>query len=366
MASKKRSSEPAGRIAVAMSGGVDSSVAAAILKKNGFDVVGVTFRMWPKEECGSSVGRACCNLEAITRARAAAEKLKIPYYVYDLSDEFRREVIDYFCGAYLGGSTPNPCIICNEKIKFGALWNKARQLGASAIATGHYARVLFDKKSGRSVLLRGRDKTKDQSYFLFSLDQRQLGRAVFPLGQMTKESVRQAAKKAGLASHNVVSSQDVCFVTGADYAEYITKKTGSAIVPGDIVYVDGSVLGRHKGIAFYTIGQRRGIGIAYKEPLYVVSIDAKDNRVVVGTKKDVLKKRLYASGLNWIARVNIDRPVRVMAMIRYNHKPARALVTKLSADEVMVDFDRPQEAPTPGQAVVFYRRDVVLGGGWIN
>jgi len=349
-----------------MSGGVDSSLAAALLKKKGYEIIGITFRMWPKEECGASVGRACCNLEAVTRARAVAEGLGIPYYVFDFSEDFKKKVIDYFCGQYLKGLTPNPCVVCNEKIKFGLLHEKALALDANLIATGHYAKLSRSKKNGRFVLKVGRAGGKDQTYFLFSLSQDQLKHTVFPLADYTKEKTRAMAKKFKLATFNTVSSQDICFIQDSDYAEYIKKKTGVEIKKGDIADKDGKVLGIHKGIPFYTIGQRRGLGIAYKEPLYVTAIDRKSNRVIVGTKKDVLKKSLIADNLNWIAIDGITGPVRVKAKIRYNHKEAAALVTPVDTDMVRVDFDIPQEAPTPGQAVVFYDKDIVVGGGWIK
>lgn len=355
------------RIVCAMSGGVDSSVAAALLKKQGYDTIGVTFKTWPKEECGvSSFGKACCDLESITRARAVAEDLKIPYYVVDFSEDFKKKVIDYFCSEYLKGLTPNPCVICNEEMKFGKLLEKARSLGADMVATGHFARVSLDKKSNRFVLREGKDKSKDQSYFLFSLSQEKLGRAVFPLGDMTKDKARAIAKSMRLKTYNTVSSQDICFIRDMGYAEYIRKKTGVEIKIGEIIDKTGKSLGYHRGIPFYTIGQRRGLGIAYKEPLYVTAIDVANNRIVVGTKKDVLKKGLIADRLNWISVERLDRPIRVMAKIRYNHKKARAAVTAADDGSVSVDFDQPQESPTPGQAVVFYDRDVVVGGGWIR
>ncbi len=362
----KRNSLKGKTVVVGMSGGVDSSLAAALLKKDGCEVIGVTFKTWPKEECGMSFGRSCCNLEAITRARSVAEELKIPYYVIDLSEEFKKNVIDYFCSEYLKGLTPNPCIICNEKIKFGMLLEKAKLLGAEFVATGHYADSRYDKKSGRYLLLEGKDKFKDQSYFLFSLSQDQLKSAVFPLGGLTKDKTRSLAKKFKLKTHNTVSSQDICFIQDQNYAEYIRSKTGVAMKEGQIVDSSGRVLGRHKGIPFYTIGQRRGLGIAHTEPLYVTGIDAAGSRVIVGTKKDVLKNGLLADRLNWISVDRIDKPMNVMARIRYNHKKARALVKREAGDSVIVVFDKPQEAPTPGQAVVFYDKDKVIGGGWIR
>ncbi len=363
---KRISDKKRKRVAVAMSGGVDSSLAAALLKKEGYEVIGVTFRTWPKEECGASIGRACCNLEAITRARAVADELNIPYYVFDFSEEFKAKVIDYFCEEYLKGFTPNPCVVCNEKIKFGLLYEKAMALDAGLIATGHYAKTGFDKKIKRFLLKEGLDREKDQSYFLFSLSQDQLKYTLFPLSDYTKKKTRSAAKKFKLKTFNTVSSQDVCFIQDLNYAEYIKKKTGVEMKKGDIVDKNGHVVGTHKGIPFYTIGQRRGLGIAYKEPLYVTGIDRQHNRIIVGVKQDVLKKSLIAHKLNWIAIEGIKEPLAVKAKIRYNHERQDAIVTPLGRDEVRVDFDKPQEAPTPGQAVVFYKKDIVMGGGWIK
>ncbi len=363
---RKKKSHKVKKVVVAMSGGVDSSLAAALLKKEGCYVIGITFRTWPKEECGSSFGRACCSLEAITRARAVAEDLDIPYYVVDFSEDFKKQVIDYFCSEYLKGLTPNPCIVCNEKIKFGRLLEKAKSLGAGFVATGHYAKVGLNKGTDRFLLKEGQDKVKDQSYFLFSLSQDQLKHAIFPLGDMTKEKVRKIAKSLKLKTYNTVSSQDICFIQDQNYAEYIKKKTGVEIKTGEIVDKNGKVLGRHNGIPFYTIGQRRGLGIAYSEPLYVTAIDVETNRLVVGPKTDVLKKSLVAERLNWISIPGIEDSRKLMVKIRYNHKKAKAIVTKIDKDTVRVDFDEPQSSPTPGQAAVFYDKDVVVGGGWIR
>ncbi|MCM8790421.1 MAG: tRNA 2-thiouridine(34) synthase MnmA [Candidatus Omnitrophica bacterium] len=357
---------PNKKIVVGMSGGVDSSLAAAILKKKGYDVIGMTFRMWPKEECGNAAGRACCSLESIARARQVAFDLGIPYYVTDLSEDFKKDVIDYFCNEYLRGRTPNPCVVCNEKIKFGRMLEKATSLGASLIATGHYARIGIEKVTGKYLLREGKDKERDQSYFLFSLSQDQLRHTLFPLGGILKKEARRLAKKMRLKTYDAISSQDVCFTGGQGYAEYIKRRTGVEIRKGDIVDGDGKVLGSHKGIPFYTIGQRRGLGITHAEPLYVVGLDIDRNRIIVGTKKAVMKKRLVAENVKWIAIDGIGKPMRVMAKIRYNHKKARATVTSGGGDTVTVEFDEPQEAPTPGQAVVFYDKDVVLGGGWIR
>lgn len=349
-----------------MSGGVDSSVAAALLIQKGYDVIGVTFKTWPKTECGTSFGRACCNLEAVTRARAVCEELGIPYYVFDLSKEFKKEVIDYFSSQYIKGLTPNPCVLCNEKIKFGHLLRKARTFGAKLIATGHFAKVSRNKKAARFILKEGADKTKDQSYFLFSLSQTQLKDAVFPLGDIIKSKARSIAKKLSLVTFNTVSSQDICFVRDLDYAEYIKRETGLEIKPGDITDSSGKVMGRHKGLIHYTIGQRRGLGVAHSQPLYVTGLDAASNKVIVGTKADLLKKSIIVEKLNWISIDGITKPLKMQVKIRYGHKKAKALVTKTGADTVRVDFEEPQGSPTPGQAAVFYQRDVVVGGGWIR
>ncbi len=349
-----------------MSGGVDSSLAAALLKEEGYDVIGVTFRMWPKEECGASSKRACCSLEAVTRARAVSEDLGIPYYVVDFSADFKKYVIDYFCSEYLKGRTPNPCVICNQKIKFGLMLDKARSLGASYVATGHYARIDRDKLTGRYLLKEGADKSKDQSYFLFNLSQVQLRHAIFPLGGLTKVKVRTLAKRMKIRTYDTVSSQDICFVRDQNYAEYIKKKTGIDIKPGEIVDKSGKVVGSHKGITLYTIGQRRGLGIAHKEPLYVTALDTQNNRVIAGVKEDLMKKAVIADRFNWIEIKEIEEPLEVMAKIRYNHKKAKAVVMDIGAGGVRADFAELQSAPTPGQALVLYDKDIVVGGGWIR
>jgi len=363
--SKKRSNSKV-KVVVGMSGGVDSSLAVALIKKEGYDVIGVTFRMWPKEECGTSSKRACCSLEAVTRARAVSEDFGIPYYVVDFSSDFKKYVIDYFCSEYLKGQTPNPCVICNQKIKFGCMLDKARSLGASYVATGHYARIGRDKSNGRYLLKEGADKSKDQSYFLFNLSQAQLKHAIFPLGGLTKVKARALARKMKIRTYDTVSSQDICFVRDQKYAEYIKNKVGIDINPGNIVDKTGKIIGSHKGIAFYTIGQRRGLGIAHKEPLYVTAIDIENNRVIVGVKEDLMKKVVIADRFNWISIKEMDKPLKVMAKIRYNHKKAKAVVTNMGAGAVRVDFVEPQSAPTPGQALVLYDKDIVIGGGWIR
>lgn len=354
------------RIVVAMSGGVDSSVAAALLKEQGYDVIGITMQLWPKSECGSHREKSCCSLEGIRDARYVAQKLGIPFYVVDFHKEFKRSVIDYFVGQYTKGFTPNPCIACNEMIKFGAFLEKAERLGADFVATGHYAVSYYDEKIKRYVLKEGADKSKDQSYVLFGLSQGQLSRARFPIGDFTKDKIRKAAKDLKFDMvFDKKDSQEICFVED-DYNKYLTKKAKIKVEPGPILGKDGKILGRHKGTPFYTIGQRHGLGIAYKEPFYVVKIDVAKNEVVVGTKKDVFKKELIADNLNWILFKEPRGQFKAMAKIRYKHPKADATITIIKKDAVKVVFDEPQEAPTPGQAVVFYEQDLVIGGGWIS
>jgi len=354
------------RIVAAMSGGVDSSVAAAMLKEQGCDVIGITMQLWPKSECGGHGEKSCCSLEGIRDARYVAQKLGIPFYVVDFHKEFKQSVIDYFVGQYTKGFTPNPCIACNEMIKFGALMDKAEKLGADLVATGHYAISYYDEKIKRYVLKEGADKSKDQSYALFSLSQEQLSRARFPIGEFTKDKIRKIAKDFKFDMvFGKKDSQEICFVED-DYNKYLTKKAKIRVRPGPILDKDGKVLGQHNGTPFYTIGQRRGLGIAHKEPLYVIEINVARNEIVVGTKKDVYKKELTAENLNWIMFEKPPKAFKAQAKIRYKHRKASARISVLEGDSVKVVFDEPQEAPTPGQAIVFYEGELVLGGGWIS
>lgn len=345
---------------------MDSSAAAALLKEQGYDVIGITMQLWPKSECGAHSDKACCSLEGIRDARYVAQKLGIPFYVVDFHKEFKKSVIDYFVDQYTKGFTPNPCIACNEMIKFGALMDKAQKLGAELIATGHYAVSYYDEAKKRFCLKEGADKSKDQSYVLFNLSQEQLSRARFPVGGFTKDRIRKLAKDFKFDMvFDKKDSQEICFVD-EDYNRYLTKKAKIKVMPGQILDKDGKVLGRHKGTPFYTIGQRRGLGIAHKEPLYVIKINVVTNEIIVGTKKDVFKKELTAGNLNWIMFEKPPRIFKAQAKIRYKHKKAAAKITMLDTGEAKVVFDEPQEAPTPGQAVVFYDKEMVTGGGWIN
>ena len=344
------------KVAIAMSGGIDSSAAAALLKEEGHEVIGVTMQVI------STGGR---DTGAGVLAGRIAGKLGIPHHVVDLRDVFSRRIIDDFCREYRRGRTPNPCVPCNREIKFGVLWERAKEMGADCLATGHHVRIERDGASGRCLLKKGEDKRKDQSYFLCRLDQEQLGRAVFPVGNMTKEQVRRVADELGLNVAGSRESQEICFIPDDDYAGFLESRIPGAAVPGPVIDSEGKILGEHRGIIHYTIGQRKGLGIAAKEPLYVIAIDAARNAVVAGTKEQTYGTELVAGDINWIAVSPPQAPVRVKAKIRYGHAEAEAVVTPLDNDSVHVKFTKPQSAITPGQTVVFYDSDTVLGGGTI-
>jgi tRNA-specific 2-thiouridylase len=354
-------------VAVAMSGGVDSSVAAALLLEAGYDVVGVTMNLFslPREICRSDELRSCCGFRAVEDAHQVACRLGISHFVVDLRAEFERRVVDDFCREYSRGRTPNPCIRCNERIKFKLLLERVRRLGSNFLATGHHARVRYRKETGRFLLKKGRDRAKDQSYFLYPLSQAQLSRTLFPVGGLTKDAVRALGRKWNLPVADKPESQEVCFVPGGRYPEFLKGRVPRAFTPGPIKDLDGRVLGQHKGIGNFTVGQRRGMGLAAAHPLYVVSIRAKDNTVVVGNNRDLYQKALLAGRVKFIALDSLDTPLRVRVKIRYKHEAARAVLTPFSDGRVLVEFEKAQRAITPGQSVVFYHRDVVVGGGII-
>ncbi|MCR4434375.1 MAG: tRNA 2-thiouridine(34) synthase MnmA [Clostridiales bacterium] len=354
-------------VMLGMSGGVDSSVAAAVLLESGYEVIGVTMQIWPDmdEERQKTEG-GCCSLSAVDDARRVANQLEIPYYVLNFKSVFEEKVIRYFKDEYLKGRTPNPCIACNRHVKFEAMLNKAVSMGVDYIATGHYARIEYDRDRGRYLLKKSVTEKKDQTYALYNLTQEQMSRTLLPIGNFTKERVREIAREKGLPVAAKPDSQEICFVEDNDYGRFITENTEYKIAPGYFVDTKGNVLGKHKGIVHYTIGQRKGLGIALGKSMFVVGIDAQNNTVVLGDEKDVFSKSLIAGDLNFISIDDLIRPLRVKAKIRYSAKEADAVVTPEPGGKVRVDFDTPQRAVTPGQSVVFYHGDTVVGGGVIE
>jgi tRNA-specific 2-thiouridylase len=356
------------RIVVGMSGGVDSSVAAALLVEQGFDVIGVTMRVWPWKEADDPSRRfgSCCGSEAVDDARRVARVLGIPYYVLNMEAEFDRAVIGPFAEAYRRGRTPVPCVACNVDLKFGSLLARARAWDAAGVATGHYARVTRDEAGARWLLRRARDTRKDQSDFLWPLEQAQLAAAYFPVGELDKEAVRAHARRLGLVTADKPESQEICFVPDDDYRSFLRRRDPQMFRPGPIVDRGGRVLGSHAGVAGYTVGQRRGLGVGQGSALYVTDIDADANRLTVGPASDLESVRLTAASVNFIACEPPREPMRVEARIRHSHRPAPATVVATVAGEAEVVFDEPQRAITPGQSVVWYRDDLVVGGGVIR
>jgi tRNA-specific 2-thiouridylase len=352
------------RVLVGMSGGVDSSATAALLLEQGYDVVGVTLKLWP-QDCVNRAEDKCCGPQAVTDARAVCHKLGVPYYLIDEAEEFQKQVINYFAEEYRAGRTPNPCVMCNQKLKFGTLISRAKKLGAEYIATGHFAR-LERTPSGRVLLKKGRDNRKDQSYFLFSLRQEQLAFSMFPLGEKTKADTREVARECQLKTADKEESMEICFVPDKDYGRFLQQAKLVEKHRGEIVDTMGRVLGHHDGIEFYTIGQRKGLGLTSPKPVYVVELDAAANRVVVGDETMLDRDEFIVERCNWIPFDAPPESVRVTAKIRYNHPGTPATVTPASDGSARVKLDIPQRAITPGQACVFYDDDLVVGGGWIR
>ena len=363
-------------IAVAMSGGVDSSTVAAMLRADGHSVIGLTMQLWNqrrlagREGMPESVQGRCCSLDDVYDARGVAQAIGIPYYVVNHEERFEREVVRPFVAEYLSGRTPIPCSLCNNHLKFDQLLIVARQIGADTLATGHYAQVEFDDQRGRWLLKRPTDTAKDQTYFLFGLTQEQLTRTIFPLGGMTKPDVRELARKLGLALAEKPDSQEICFVPGGDYKRFLDAylaEQGESLpdTSGELVTTSGEVVGEHRGIHNFTVGQRKGLGVATGSPLYVIQINGEKGQVVVGNNEDLYTRTLRARRVNLISVADLTEPMRVGVKIRHRHEPAPAMLEKSGEDEVLVTFDQPQRAVTPGQASVFYDGDVVVGGGWI-
>jgi tRNA-uridine 2-sulfurtransferase len=353
------------RVVVAMSGGVDSSVAAALLAEEGHDVIGLSMQLYDQRDGDSGYG-SCCSLDDLHDAGRVARRLNIPHYIVNFEHEFQRTVVANFVDEYVAGRTPIPCAHCNSDLKFATLLDRSMAYGAESVATGHYARIGMDEGTGRYVLRRGMDAAKDQSYFLFSLTQAQLSRASFPVGGLSKDAVRDVARRLGLAVAEKPDSQEICFVPDGDYAAFIERKAGDLGSGGAIVNESGAVLGQHRGVHRFTVGQRKGLGIAAPEPMYVLQLRPADKTVVVGPRPQLERTTLTASQVNWIAGVPPVGPLRVAAQIRHRHQAAAGTVEAIDDARASMTFDAPVIAITPGQAVVFYADDVVIGGGWID
>lgn len=346
-----------------MSGGVDSSVAAYLMKQRGFDCIGVTMKLFSNEEIGCSRAKTCCSLEDVEDARSVAYRLGIPYYVFNFTEDFGRQVIDRFVAAYENGATPNPCIDCNRYLKFERLYRRAAELGCDRVATGHYARIV--KQGERYLLKKAADESKDQSYVLYAMTQEQLAHTAFPCGALSKTQTRQIAEEQGFLNAEKPDSQDICFVPDGDYAAFIRRYTGKSYPDGPFVTTQGTTVGRHRGIIHYTIGQRKGLGVSSDRPLYVQSIDAANNTVVLGEDRELFGTEVNAVNFNWIAFETPPDVLRAKAKIRYRHREQWATVEVTGENTVHLVFDAPQRAVTRGQAVVLYDGDTVLGGGEI-
>ena len=353
------------KVMVGMSGGVDSSVAAKLLIDSGYDVTGVTLKLFDGGDISEDF-RTCCSLSDVEDARSVCYRLGIDHFVFNFKEAFRKKVINQFTESYLNGKTPNPCIECNRHIKFDKMLRRAEELGFDYIATGHYAERVYDYKTNRYILKRPKDRSKDQTYVLYGLTQYQLSKTLFPLGEYEKSDIRRIAEAAGLINSRKPDSQDICFVPDGDYASFIKKNTGAEIKEGNFISADGDVIGRHKGIINYTIGQRRGIGISIGKPAYVTDKNALENTVTIGDESNLYKSEITAYDVNLISLDSISDEMRVTAKVRYSRNEQAAVVIPSGNGEVLVKFDEPQRAPASGQAVVFYDGDGVIGGGTIR
>lgn len=347
-----------------MSGGVDSSVAAYLLKEQGYDVIGVTMQIWQEDKEYEEREGGCCSLSAVDDARRVADKIGIPFYVLNFRDSFKKNVIDYFIDEYMKGKTPNPCIACNKYLKFDELLKKAQGIGADYIATGHYAKI--EEHNGRYILVKSDDDKKDQTYALYNMTQEQLAHTLMPCGEYTKDRIREIAKEIGLDVHNKKDSEEICFISDNNHGKYISEAMPGKVKQGNFVDKDGNILGKHKGIVYYTIGQRKGLRLAMGRPVFVTDINPLTNEVVVGAEEDIFKTDLICKDINFIAFDNLDKSLELKAKIRYSAKPATATITPLENGKVRVSFKEKQRAITKGQSVVFYLDDLVVGGGIIE
>ena len=352
------------RVAMAMSGGVDSSVAAALLKEQGHEVIGLHMKLYHGSE-NDTRQKSCCSLDEAIDARSACHRLDIPFYVLDYQQEFRETVIDYFINEYSAGQTPNPCVMCNKEIKSDLLLKKADELDCEFLATGHYARLSNNSETNRPQLARPQDLRKDQTYFLHGIPAKELPRLLFPLADLIKPEVRKIASKLNLAAATKPDSQEICFVA-KDYRSFLKQEMETAPERGDFISVSGEVIGQHLGIPFYTIGQRRGLGLSASTPFFVVKIDQEKNTIILGKEEDLYSQTIWVSDVNWVSILPPKKELRVSAKLRYAHPGANASIFPESDNKVRVEFDSPERAVTPGQAAVFYQGDILLGGGWIN
>lgn len=352
------------KVVIGMSGGVDSSVAAYLLKKQGYDVIGVTMQIWQEDKEFEEREGGCCSLSAVDDARRVANKLGIPFYVLNFRESFKKNVIDYFIDEYVNGRTPNPCIACNKHLKFDELLRKAQGIGAEYVATGHYAKI--EERDGRNLLIRSDDSRKDQTYALYNMTQYQLAHTLMPCGEYTKDKIREIAKEIGLDVHNKKDSEEICFIPDNNHGKYIKEALPGKIRLGNFVDKNGNVLGRHKGIVYYTIGQRKGLGLAMGRPVFVTDINPLTNEVIIGPEEDIFKTDLVCKDVNFIAIDRLENDMKVEAKIRYSAKPAEALISVMDNGRVKVSFKDKQRAITKGQSVVFYSNDIVVGGGVIE